>query len=90
MTRRDCTVVMGACGLRLVGKAACKAAIMLAHAIISLITICCCRCSVEHLAAKRGRDASVERGITIKDLSPRGSWCQVGNHVVCWCLIIVE
>lgn len=41
------------------------------------------RCSVKHLAAKRGSDASVKRGIPIKDLSSNCSRCQVTNRFVC-------
>lgn len=47
------------------------------------VHICRFRCSVEHLAAKRGSDEFVERGIPIKDLSSNCSWCQVTNLFVC-------
>lgn len=51
-------------------------------AMISEVAICRFRCGVKHLAAKRGRDASVERGIAIKDLSSNCSWFQVTNLFV--------
>ena len=47
------------------------------------VDICRFRCSVEHMAAKRGSDAFIERGIPIKDLSSNCSWCQVTNRFLC-------
>ena len=51
-------------------------------AMIAEVAICRFRCGVKHLAAKRGRDASVERGIAFKDLSSNCGWCQVTNLFV--------
>lgn len=52
-------------------------------ATISEVHIYFFRCSVKHLAAKRGSDTSVKRGIPIKDLSSNCSRCQVTNRFVC-------
>ena len=51
-------------------------------AIISEEDICPFRYNVEHLASKRGSDASVERGIAIEDLSSNCSWYQVTNRFI--------